>query len=894
MRTVFCGREAEMAVLQASFERISAGELPELAVITGDAGLGKTRLAQEFFNWLSTHHDGKGTTGYWPDTLDQRDNNLLVNPAPERCPAERDLPFLWWGMRLADPGKTNALTLGAVRGHLDFLKPHLETMYRARRMQHRKGEAAKSLGQAALDFIADCIPGLGMLKTVSETAYKFWTLSHERSSDQAAADLSVLGERERKSLNEGVLEDLAVLLGKTSDAARIPAVLFIDDGQFSPADPGATALLGELLDRAWAGGWPLMIIVTYWQAEWRAHLDGSEDSIARVIAARGQLLGANWRTIVLGPVADLRPALAKELPGLSPEQARALLDRAGGNPRYLEQMALLARGRPRYFEVRAPDGPMTAAGFSEFLSLTFDIQTMVEQRLKDAPENVQNALALSSLQGLKFLSALTVEVANALQISEAETGLRRAEQPLSFIKDVDTGLAEFAQRLFYEVAASILPDLPAIPGPEAARMALAAALRRRLENDEAWQTFSSVEKEQTFIAAANAFERAVAQEDRALAVRALGGLLEVALHGSTTPRLAALRVGFGRARAADPWGEPQNKATRAWMKAAVADFSRMCFQIEVSLRFDGFIFPGTALFEGALFSGYAGFEGAQFEREAEFWGAQFRANASFENAEFSEDAKFSMAKFAQFAQFAKASFSENANFSAIRGERGFSLADATFDEVPDFNQAHFEEAPRLDNIKVTSPKGAATDATSKYRALKRLAIQGHDHVRELQFFKYELQSRLANKEDPWSICLAIRAYGLLSDFGRSFMRPLGIWAALVLFFAGIYWLSARPYCPDGSWPSLHSIYLAAKNGLAVLSGAQDQRSTDAYLCLYGKQSIKPATVPDPHLPQVKPTATGNPAIPFAITCRKPSSFGSDHGWFFYVPQIRPAIFSANA
>lgn len=137
--------------------------------------------------------------------------------------------------------------------------------------------------------------------------------------------------------------------------------------------------------------------------------------------------------------------------------------------------------------------------------------------------------AHSSLQGLKFLSALTVEVANALQISEAETGLRRAEQPLSFIKDVDTGLAEFAQRLFYEVAASILPDLPAIPGPEAARMALAAALRRRLENDEAWQTFSSVEKEQTFIAAANAFERAVAQEDRALAVRALGGLLEVAL-----------------------------------------------------------------------------------------------------------------------------------------------------------------------------------------------------------------------------------------------------------------------------------------------------------------------------------------------------------------------------
>jgi hypothetical protein len=105
MHTVFCGRVAEMAALQQSFERIKAGDGPELFVILAEAGLGKTRLAQEFYNWLSTRHDGVGGHGYWPDELDQRDNNLMVNPRPEDCLPRHDLPYLWWGLRLADPGR---------------------------------------------------------------------------------------------------------------------------------------------------------------------------------------------------------------------------------------------------------------------------------------------------------------------------------------------------------------------------------------------------------------------------------------------------------------------------------------------------------------------------------------------------------------------------------------------------------------------------------------------------------------------------------------------------------------------------------------------------------------------------------------------------------------------
>jgi len=53
-----------------------------------------------------------------------------------------------------------------------------------------------------------------------------------------------------------------------------------------------------------------------------------------------------------------------------------------------------------------------------------------------------------------------------------------------------------------------------------------------------------------------------------------------------------------------------------------------------------------------------------------------------------------------FATFENAQFFGDADFSAIRGERAFDLAGATFEKVPDFIQAHFEEAPRLGNIQV--------------------------------------------------------------------------------------------------------------------------------------------------------------------------------------------------
>lgn len=414
--------------------------------------------------------------------------------------------------------------------------------------------------------------------------------------------------------------------------------------------------------------------------------------------------------------------------------------------------------------------------------------------------------------------------------------------------------------------------------------------------------------------------------------------------------------------AKDEIGEtkPTNNATHAWMEAAAADFSVLRFWCEeltqlresipehdayksivvdgATVRFDGFVFPGTTKFERAQFFGETRFAGAQFlgdtyftsatvfgpasfvgtkfseaawfvdalfVDEAWFAGAKFSGNTWFTQAEFSEDAHFRDAQFfgvamyrkvqfsgdadfatthflggtqfweAQFckeASFAQAQFSDAIGFlgtqffgdarfngvtfrqlasfsgahfykcailNAIRSGQSFSLEGTRFAIVPDFVQAHFEEAPRLDDMRVgarliaplplnepnseapsnnwvklklilarwrayviRTVKGiwnrllhADQNLPACFRALRRLAIQGHDHENERVFLKGEIRARRCTVDYPWHAAFWFGlGYELLSDFGGSIARPVYWGTASVLAFAVVYSRFASGTC----------------------------------------------------------------------------------------------------
>src|SRR5690606_7477789 len=98
----FVGRDAELAALLACWEAVKGGEGPRAVALLAESGLGKTRLVQELYAALVQRE--QGGVGYWPSGLRRERDDLKVNPGLDECDLNAQLPFLWWALRLTNPG----------------------------------------------------------------------------------------------------------------------------------------------------------------------------------------------------------------------------------------------------------------------------------------------------------------------------------------------------------------------------------------------------------------------------------------------------------------------------------------------------------------------------------------------------------------------------------------------------------------------------------------------------------------------------------------------------------------------------------------------------------------------------------------------------------------------
>jgi len=259
------------------------------------------------------------------------------------------------------------------------------------------------------------------------------------------------------------------------------------------------------------------------------------------------------------------------------------------------------------------------------------------------------------------------------------------------------------------------------------------------------------------------------------------------------------------------------------------------------------IFKDTAGFNSTIFSGNGLFVRTRFEQQANFIAARFERVADFGFANFADDASFSTSHFKGAATFknvrvhgntwfggtrfdARAIFDFSVfdgytSFQACNIEHAFSLKEVEFSDVPDFSQAHCREAPLLDFIRLSedhSPHGflticsqlwgtivsrvsvnkiekplledsnlvKVTNLALRYRSLKRMAIQGHDHKNEIMFFAEELN---ANRKHDCSLMspewLISSTFLALSNYGRSILRPI-LWWLPITYLSALSYLSS--------------------------------------------------------------------------------------------------------
>jgi hypothetical protein len=105
-------------------------------------------------------------------------------------------------------------------------------------------------------------------------------------------------------------------------------------------------------------------------------------------------------------------------------------------------------------------------------------------------------------------------------------------------------------------------------------------------------------------------------------------------------------------------------------------------------------------------------------------------------------------------------------------------------------------------------KDKAKEFIHAYEHLKLEMDRLKKHEDELNFFALELQSRRVLL-GPWGLGLPIWLYGIFSDYGRSYFRPL-----VAAFLSGFNWHAG--FLPSDSLSSWQSLGVSVTNTLQCL------------------------------------------------------------------------------
>jgi hypothetical protein len=453
---IFCGRKKELAAIQEAWDEVRSGQAkPQVLVLLAESGLGKTRIIQEFYNDISTHQDGVGENGYWPDVLTRKRNNLKINPEPTDCNPDKELAFLWWGLRMADPVGRNA-THGGLSEGVSFLQGHLAP-FAASRM--RRSGLLKVGRDAAIDLAVEVgnIFTFGLLGIAKTVVTHGATLNSVIRSGKGVSGPSEAMAMHGEALRETVIADLRQLFSHRSELGEtLPMILALDDAHWLAEDNETAEFIAQILEIAQAEHWPLLLLASHWEREWHEALETSALSFAKIITDQEAL---SYKIVKLEREPGLEPIVSAAFPGLTIKQRQILLDKADGNPRLLDEVLLYLSTKPRYFVDRSADRQLTEEATDQIAGMQFNLHDLIAERLADAPYEVQVSTALASLQGVRFSNIITVATAEALKESGAESGLRDAVKPHSLIAEIDEAFSEFAQRIYREVCDERLEDL---------------------------------------------------------------------------------------------------------------------------------------------------------------------------------------------------------------------------------------------------------------------------------------------------------------------------------------------------------------------------------------------------------------------------------------------------
>jgi hypothetical protein len=444
--TQFIGREAELAKLKSIWQLAREGK-PQVVNYIADTGVGKSRLIQAFYEWLSTdpnQGDGAGKQGYWPDDLGIG-RQRVVNPPLDRFQPfdlqNRSIPWLWWGMYWTDAQNDIRTALTETSPFLDV---HLKMLEINRSNDKSLADKLKGLAVSKGVAVAGMIPVVGPFVSPLVSAGKLAKALYDskKRRDETQLGHGVRQKNHLDALADDLLERLEAMFKKTSPVP--PMVLFLDDIHFATdisRDGETLQFLDRLLRTASQKSWPLLVITTHWLAPWRDHLQTTlengkpwrrvEEMLKADTAISGKLSFHDCYFTKL-PNDDLRRVALDYLPGLSEENLVTILNKVD-NVRWLVELLKALNDCLENFNQKDRGQALSPIGISRLDTLLSQqgYLGVIRQRLQgDEMSDIRAVLGATAWHshGLDFVGPLADSFEKRL-----------IEQKLLAESDADTG-----------------------------------------------------------------------------------------------------------------------------------------------------------------------------------------------------------------------------------------------------------------------------------------------------------------------------------------------------------------------------------------------------------------------------------------------------------------------
>lgn len=402
------GRDREVEWLRAQYDavatKVASGQFPgpRMAIVLAESGIGKSRLVQELYLRLTEDPLwDPADVDYWPPAFGDGEANLHVAPDMRGHVPKGPPRFVWLGARWQRPDERNAINRrsvlpdlrSAVRIHTEVQRLHgsawLQVMARAQDvvMKEGLGTAADLAGFPFFGLVAASIRGI------------------RDAVDAIAGGAQGYQEVERAEVQSEVDEVLGCLRTLFSGRGTVPTVLWLDDAQW--IDPESLQFVHALWAEARRSGWPLLVVVTHWEREWRelAVAARPEANDGSLFSFKGQ---HGVEELLLQPAQPtaLADYVATRLPGLTQQQRLLLVEKSGGNFLSMVENVGELIAEPMWFVGERLEGALTAHAVEHIREFKTQRQERVKQRFQQLASEVRRVLGWSTRLGPRFFPDL--------------------------------------------------------------------------------------------------------------------------------------------------------------------------------------------------------------------------------------------------------------------------------------------------------------------------------------------------------------------------------------------------------------------------------------------------------------------------------------------------------